>query len=117
MSMVGKNYNKDEQILKILGEARKLKISPDEAREKISKRLEEYFPSIKAGFQKASALERLTEGFYSSGAGMATPLIERYALAHGLSGKIGSITPCSVIDEEICSSVVRGLDRQIKEPQ
>jgi hypothetical protein len=133
MSLVGKDYNKDSQILKAIEDAMNLKISPGEAEIIINMRLDKYFPSFKVStigqcFEKVSALEHLTEGFYSPGRGMATPLCERYAFAHDLSGRLTSKTALRQISNNSGSgyenspergrygNAAKGISERTKEP-
>jgi hypothetical protein len=80
---------KEPKIKEVLEKARSLEMSPGEA----SKLLWDYLLpkgkelSVSDTLMRLSAHEDLTQGFYCSGGGMATPLSERYAEKHGLSGR------------------------------
>jgi hypothetical protein len=118
MSLIGMDYRKDKKILELKEKARKLEISPGEAEDGIRQRLGEYFPrnNFTDVFAKISALEKLTEGFFSSGGGMATPLNERYAQKHGLSGRLSPETVFCPPEERNYGSAVKGLKENINEP-
>lgn len=108
MSLIGKDYRNDEQILKLIEEARETRISPGKAEKQISQRLDEYFPPN--SLAKTSVLEELTEGFFSSGGGMLTPLNERYALAKNLSGRITPETVLCPLENISYGSAIKGLE-------
>jgi len=92
---------KDKYILEVLEKAERLEISPREAENKIRMHLlSNRNLEIGETFQKLNLLEKMTEGFYAPGRGRATPLVEKYAEKHKLSGRVDTLVRRSEPDPE-----------------